>query len=132
MSDSKFRLVQCPVLVLRLTQTQVMGDNVADALRDELLTAYEQTGATHVILDMDAVTYLSSAGIRPLLTLKRQVTQREGRLILCNLKPDVEGVFVATRLISTSRAVPATFENHPNVPSSMAALYAAPETVAAP
>jgi anti-anti-sigma factor len=111
------------VLVLHVDEGQVTGDTVADALRDELLALYLQSGAIHVVLDMETVTYLSSAGIRPLLSLKRQVSQHEGRMILCNLSPDVESVFVATRLISTSRAVPATFETHPDVPAALAALY---------
>jgi anti-anti-sigma factor len=69
------------------------------------------------------VVYLSSAGIRPLLALNRQVREREGRLVLCGLTRDVESVFVATRLVSTTRSVPATFENAPDVPSAIASLY---------
>ena len=125
MSEQQPRYVQCPVLVLRITESQVMGDTVADALRDEMLALYEQTGATHVVIDMEQVTYLSSAGIRPLLSLNREVRDREGRLILCNLTRDVESVFVATRLVSTSRATPATFEKHDNVPGAVANLYQA-------
>jgi anti-anti-sigma factor len=123
MSEQQSRYVQCPVLVLRVTESQVMGDTVADALRDEMLALYEQTRAVHVVIDMEPVTYLSSAGIRPLLALNRQVRDREGRLVLCGLSRDVEGVFVATRLVSTSRAVPATFEHTPDVPSAIASLY---------
>ena len=42
---------------------------------------------------------------------------------LSGLTRDVEGVFVATRLISGNRAVPATFEKHSDVPSAVASLY---------
>lgn len=105
-----------------------MGDTVADALRDDFLAAYEQSGAIHAIIDMERVSYLSSAGIRPLLALNRKVREREGRLILAGLTKDVESVFVATRLISSSRAMPATFESHPDVPSCVASLYAKPES----
>ncbi len=123
MSEQQSRYVQCPVLVARITEAQVMGDTVADALRDNLLALYEQTAATHVVIDMEKVAYLSSAGIRPLLALNRQVREREGRLVLCGLNRDVEGVFVATRLISNNRSTPATFENAPDVPTAIAALY---------
>jgi anti-anti-sigma factor len=123
MSEQQSRYVQCPVLVLRITESQVMGDTVADALRDEMLALYEQTGAIHVVIDMEQVTYLSSAGIRPLLALNRHVRDREGRLVLCGLTRDVEGVFVATRLVSTSRSTPATFENAPDVSAAVAGLY---------
>jgi anti-anti-sigma factor len=123
MSEQHSRYVQCPVLVLRVTEKQVMGDTVADALRDELLALYEQTRAVHVVIDMHQVAYLSSAGIRPLLALNRHVRDREGRLVLCGLTRDVESVFVATRLVSTTRSTPATFENAPDIPTAIAGLY---------
>ena len=72
---------------------------------------------------MEPVTHLSSAGIRPLLALNREVREREGRLILCNLSRDVEDVFVLTRLVSTRRTTPATFEKHNDVPSAVVSLY---------
>ncbi len=123
MSEHDATYVQCPVLVVRVTESQVMGDMVADALRDQLLALYDQTGATHAVIDMEQVAYLSSAGIRPLLALNREVREREGRLILCGLNRDVEGVFVATRLISPGHAAPATFESAPDVSSAIAHLY---------
>lgn len=113
----------CPVLVLRVAEPNVMGDTVADALRDDLLARYEQAGATHVVLDLSGVSYLSSSGIRPLLALNRQVRAREGRLVLCGLRPDVQGVFIATRLVSSGGSSPATFESQPDVPAAVAHLY---------
>jgi len=117
------RYSRCQFLVLRVIESRVMGDTVADGLRDEFLNAYEQSGATHVIIDMEAVHYLSSAGIRPLLALNKKAREREGRMILCNLTKEVEGVFLATRLISAGRTTPATFENQPDVVSAVASLY---------
>lgn len=113
----------CPVLVLRVTEANVAGDAVADRLRDELLARYDHSGATHVVLDLSAVSYLSSSGLRPLLALSRQVRAREGRLVLCGLSADVQGVFVATRLIASGGAAPATFESQPDVPAAVASLY---------
>jgi anti-anti-sigma factor len=126
MAEQQPRYVQCPLIVLRLTEAQLMGDTVADAVRDEFHSLYQHSGAIHVIIDMQAVTYLSSAGIRPLLALNREVREREGRLLLCNLSRDVESVFVATRLVSSSRAMPATFEKQADVPSAVASLYQPP------
>jgi len=130
MSEQPATHSQSSLLVMRVTAPQVMGDTIADQLRDEFLTRYEQSGAVHAVIDMEQVHYLSSAGIRPLLSLVRKVREREGRLILTNLTPDVEGVFTATRLIGSNRAVPATFENHPDVPSAVASLYHKHETEA--
>jgi anti-anti-sigma factor len=123
MSEHPSKYVRCPLVVVRVNEAQVMGDTIADTLRDELLALYQQSGATHVVIDMAQVTYLSSAGIRPLLSLNKEVREREGRLILCGLTRDVESVFVATRLISSSRSMPATFERHADVPTAVASLY---------
>jgi anti-anti-sigma factor len=128
MTGPHAKYVHCPVIVLRVNEAQVMGDTVADAVRDEFLALYQHSGAVHVVIDMEQVSYLSSAGIRPLLALNREVREREGRLLLCNLSHDVEGVFLATRLISSSRAVPATFEKQPDVPSAVACLYQTAES----
>jgi anti-anti-sigma factor len=123
MSEVQPKIVECPLLVLRVTVPLVSGDPLADALRDEFITRYKQSGAIHIVMDMAAVTYLSSAGIRPLLALNREVREREGRLVLSGLSHDVESVFVATRLVSTSRSVPATFEHADTVPAAVAHLH---------
>ena len=125
MSEHPAKYVRCHAVVLRISESQVAGDTVADALRDELLALYKQSHAVHAILDLEQVTYLSSAGIRPLLSLNREVRDREGRMILCNLTHDVESVLVATRLVSSSRAAPATFEKQTTVPEAVASLYQA-------
>src|SRR5262245_33289884 len=123
MSEQQPRYVQCPVLVLRVNESQVTGDTVADALRDEFLALYEHSGAVHIVLDMGQVTYLSSAGIRPLLSLTKKAREREGRLILTGLSPEVAGVLVATGLVGTSRQTRAAFETHADGPAAVAALY---------
>jgi anti-anti-sigma factor len=115
--------VSCPLLVLKVQEPQISGDNLADALRDELLNLYEASTAVHVILDMSHVRYLSSAGIRPLLSLNRKVREREGRLILAALQTEVEGVLSATRLITIGRSGAATFESQPDVAEAVSALF---------
>lgn len=118
------------MLIVRVTESEVMGDGAADALRDAILAAYDSIQPVHLILDMQAVRYLSSAGIRPLLALDRRVREREGRMILCNLSPYVQTVLEATRLISTSKAATGKFEHHADVPASVASLYQGPTAAA--
>jgi anti-anti-sigma factor len=113
----------CSVVVARLTETDIRGDTLADELRDELLSLYLGSGATHLVIDFGAVAYLSSAGFRPLLRLNRQVRENGGRLVLCNFSPEVEEIFAVTRLISNSKTIPAAFEAQPNVAAAVASLY---------
>lgn len=122
MSEPQSHHLRCPVLVLRINETQVKGDSLADALRDELLAAYLQSNAHHVVVDFQKVTYMSSAGFRPLLSLVRQVRSRQGRLVLCGLSPEVHEVFTVTRLIGTAGSAPATFDVEADVPAAVAWL----------
>jgi anti-anti-sigma factor len=126
MAEAQFQHLNCPVVVFAIREAQVKGDTLAEALRDEFLAVYQPSGATHAVVDFKAVTYLSSAGFRPLLTLLRQVRERGGRLVFCNLAPEVEETFAVTRLISTSGSAPASFEVQPDVPAAVASLYRTP------
>ncbi len=125
MAEHSFKNISCPVAVFRIELAQVIGDDLADALRDELLEARRTIGARHVILDFQPVTYLSSASFRPLLSLLREVRAHGGRLILCNLQPYVHEVFAVTRLISSHGSMPAAFEVQANLTAAIASLTAA-------
>src|SRR5215468_1410744 len=73
MSVSYPRHLRCPLIVLSITSSQLSGDQIADQVRDELLDLLERSGTVNVVLDLKAVSYLSSAGIRPLLSLVRAI-----------------------------------------------------------
>jgi anti-anti-sigma factor len=110
------------VLVFTLTTPQIQGDALADALRQELLDAVVQTAATKVVIDFRNVEYLGSAGFRPLLSLYRKLQQGGGRMLFCNLAPEVAGVLLSTRLITTSRSTVAPFEMAADLPAALASL----------
>jgi anti-anti-sigma factor len=122
MAEHTFKHISCPVAVFRIELAQVIGDDLADALRDEFLEARRAIGAQHVIVDFQPVTYLSSASFRPLLSLLREVRAHGGRLILCNLQPYVHEVFSVTRLISSPGGTPAAFEVQANLSAAIASL----------
>jgi anti-anti-sigma factor len=124
MTESSWKYLRCPVVVLRINQDQVHGDALAETLRDELLAVYERSGTVNVVLDLGQVTYLSSAGIRPLLGLNRRIHENGGRMVLCNLQPEIAGVLSITRLIQGPGSL-ATFETQPDVPGAVASLYQA-------
>jgi anti-anti-sigma factor len=118
--------LQCPVVALTITCTQILGDDMADELRDQLLAVAVQTQAQNIVLDFHKVTFLSSAGFRPLLSLHRLLRQQSGKLLLCCLSPEVHEIFEVTRLISTKGATRAPFEVYPDLPAAVASLFAAP------
>lgn len=122
MADQPFKHIRCPVAVLRIELAQVIGDDLADAMREEFLAARRAIGAQNVIVDFQPVTYLSSACFRPLLSLLREVRAHGGQLVLCNLQPFVHEVFTATRLISSNGTSPAAFAVQPNLTAAIASL----------
>jgi anti-anti-sigma factor len=101
---------QCPALVLTLTTKEIVGDEIAEELREQLMTVAAHARAQNVILDFQHVKYLSSAGFRPLLSLHKQLRQGGGRLIFCQLTEVVHEIFEVTRLISTKGSTPAPFD----------------------
>ncbi len=119
MSDPQTPMVDCPVVILRLRETQLNSETMSETLRDQLLALYLQSAAVHAILDLRAVRYLSSAGFRPLLSLNRHVRERGGRLILCNLRPEVEEVFVVTRLVDPAGKERTAFLMQPNLAAAV-------------
>src|SRR5262249_61162051 len=112
-----------PGVVLAFTDAQILGDELADALRDQMLAVAVQSQARNVVLDFQHVKFLSSAGFRPLLSLHRLLRQQNGKLLLCGLCPEVYEVFEVTRLISTKGGTRAPFEVFPDVCSAVASLF---------
>jgi len=110
------------VLVLTFLDRSIHTDTLAETLRDQLLDAVATTRSSMVVLDFRNVEYLSSAGFRPLLSLRRKLHESGGRLILCNLHPDVANVFRITRLISTSKSAAAPFEQADDLPAALTHL----------
>jgi anti-anti-sigma factor len=110
------------VLVLTLNDAEVRGDELAAALRDELLAAVGD--AASVVLDMRYVTYLSSVAFRPLLALYQQLKDRGGRIVLCNLSRSVAEVMHLMRLTSTSHSSGSPFEEKPDLDAALTALAA--------
>jgi anti-anti-sigma factor len=122
MADQPFKYLSCPVVVLRIEPDQLIGDVLAEAMREEFLRARQLVGARHVVVDFQPVTYLSSASFRPLLSLLREVRAQKGRLVLCNLQPIVHEVFAVTRLIGGPGTPQAAFEVQADVPAAVASL----------
>jgi anti-anti-sigma factor len=110
------------VLVLTITEPQLLGDKLVHALRQDLMAVVAQPDTRKVVLDLQPVKSLSSEAFRPLLSLRRTVQERGGRLVLCNLTPTVAKVLQETRLITTSRSSGAAFDVQTDVTTAVASL----------
>src|SRR5438105_6578144 len=114
MSEIAFRDISCRradgIVVIALNMAQIQGDEVANELRRQLLEAVNHFDCTKLVLDFDKVRFLSSTAFRPLISLHRKVQEKNGRMVFCNLRPELAEVFLVTRLISPSRSAGAPFE----------------------
>jgi len=66
------------------------SDEVTEKLLNEITEKIELT------IDMDQCQYVSSAGLRTLLTVGKTVRMNEGKMYVINLKEEVEDVMVMT------------------------------------
>ncbi len=68
-------------------------DSTTSAALDEHLTGVAARGDGRVVVDMTGVDYISSAGLRVMLTLAKRTRQHQGALALCGLGDGVRQVF---------------------------------------
>jgi anti-anti-sigma factor len=110
------------VLVLTITEVRVEGEEVAEALRQEMLAAVDAADVRKLVVNFQHTRYISSAGFRPLLSLRRRLQETNGRLIICGLNPVVGDVFYTTRMVSPDGSSVAVFEMEPTVSAAIARL----------
>jgi anti-anti-sigma factor len=64
----------------------------APELESQLSTIIDE-GQTSVILDLSGLEYISSAGLRVILTTAKKLKTAQGKLVLCNLQETVKQIF---------------------------------------
>ena len=103
--------VEQGVLVLTITHPHLRSTqfDLPDVLRDEMLRAVAQAKTNKVVVDLSKVEQFGSASFRPLLSLRRQLHEAKGQLLLAGLQPDIREVFLVTRLIDEQGSTLATF-----------------------
>lgn len=112
------------VLVLTIKQPRIQGEETAQQLRDEMQAALEKAGVNRVVVDLQHVRYLSSVAFWPLLSLRRQMLDLGGRMIICGLNGDIEDIFTTTKMISAGGAVDAPFEVAPDAATAIKRINA--------
>ena len=78
-------------ILIAMTDTRVDGGN-ARAFQDELETIIGDDDRT-VILDLQRLLYISSAGLRVILLTAKNLGRREVKFAVCSLTDPVQEVF---------------------------------------
>jgi anti-sigma B factor antagonist len=74
-----------------ITVVEMAGDidaSTASQVQEKVLGAAEEK--SKILMDMTNVPYMSSAGLRMLLSVYRQVTGKEGKLVIVGLSEEIE------------------------------------------
>lgn len=86
---------------LGVTRVELEGSidgKTAPKIREELAPALEQV--QKLIIDMSRVDYLSSAGLRLLLLVYREITSHKGKLVLVQVSPEIRTVMSHTGFLN--------------------------------
>jgi len=76
---------------------EIDGNNAGEA--QSRVMARITPGAI-LLLDMSGVTFMSSAGLRMLLSTYRSITSNDGRIVLVGLSEDIQDTMSATGFLS--------------------------------
>lgn len=60
---------------------------------EKTLADFVRNGETRVVIDLSQIEYISSAGLRVVLMLVKQLKSANGSLVLCGMKPSIREVF---------------------------------------
>lgn len=86
-----------------------LDSNTAPDLETTVFRAIEN-GARHMVIDFEALAYISSAGLRVILKTAKDLKRLEGKLVLCAMQDYVREVFEISGFDTFLPIVPTTGE----------------------
>lgn len=66
----------------------------------ETLTGHIENGDVHLLIDLEDLSYISSAGLRSLLVAAKQAETAQGKVVLCAVGEPVREVFEVSGFLS--------------------------------
>jgi anti-sigma B factor antagonist len=86
------------VTVVNFTVRKILDEQNIQVIGDQLYSLVDEGGRRKILLNFGNVEYLSSAALSKLITLNKKLQAVNGRLILCNIAPQIREVFEITKL----------------------------------
>lgn len=87
------------VTIARFTVPRLTDDENIEQLGHELFTLVDQFDRLKLILSLSEVQFLTSSVLGKMITLHRKLHRMNGKVILCEIMPEVRDVLRASRLI---------------------------------
>ncbi len=86
------------VTVVNFIDRKILDEQNIAKIGEDLFSLIDELGRKKVLLNFSNVEYLSSAALGKFITLNKKVQQAGGKLVMCNINPDIIEVFEITRL----------------------------------
>jgi anti-sigma B factor antagonist len=86
------------VTVINFVDRKILDEQNIQVIGEQLFGLVDQDGRRKLLLNFGNVEYLSSAALGKLITLNKKLQAAGGRLILCNIDPQIYEVFEITKL----------------------------------
>jgi anti-sigma B factor antagonist len=86
------------VTVVSFRDCRIIDEPNIQKIGEELFSLVDVLGRRNILIDFSKISYLSSAAIGKLLTLNKKVQAAGGKLVLCNMAPNVHEILVIARV----------------------------------
>ena len=86
------------VTVVNFIDKRILDEQNIQIIGEQLFSLVDEVGRRKVLLNFGNVEFLSSAALGKLIALHKKLQAVGGRLILCNIDPEIYEVFEITRL----------------------------------
>ena len=86
------------VTVVNFVDRKILDEQNIQIIGEQLFSLVDELGRRKLILNFSNVEYLSSAALGKFITLNKKVNAAQGKLVLCNIDPQIYEVFEITKL----------------------------------
>ena len=107
-------------LVLKFATQHLRTPEVSHAVRDELVSAVNDSQATNLVLDLEQVEFVGSVAMLAFLSLRRLADVE--RIVMCNVADKVKRIFVVCKLLTDDPQRKSPFEHVATVDEAVASI----------
>jgi len=86
------------ITVASLKERKILAEEQIQVIGEQLLSLANESGRMQLLLNFHNVEYMSSAVLGMLVTLNKKIKAAGGKLVLCNIDPQIREVFEITKL----------------------------------
>ena len=86
------------VTVVSFVDKRILEEQNIQKIGEDLFRLVEELGRTKIVLNFANVEYLSSAALGKFIKMFNIVKAAKGKLVLCNIRPEILEVFEITKL----------------------------------